>query len=77
MGLWIKARYFSETGGSRKNAIGGVGARGDADERRLREAYREGDADRVRSLRRDPHLRDDDCWLHADDYCISYREPDA
>lgn len=32
MGLWIKARYFSETGGSRKNAIGGVGARGDAGE---------------------------------------------
>jgi protein-L-isoaspartate(D-aspartate) O-methyltransferase len=52
-----------------------IGARSDDREQALREAYREGDADRVRSLRLDPHEPDDQCWLHASDSCLSYAPP--
>ena len=27
----------------------------------------------VRSLRRDPHDRDESCWLHRDGWCLSKR----
>lgn len=52
-----------------------VGARSEEREQALRDAYREGDADRVRSLRLEPHAPDDGCWLHADDCCLSYDPP--
>ncbi len=29
----------------------------------------------IRSLRRDRHAREPDCWLHARDLCISTRAP--
>jgi len=51
-----------------------IGARDDDQEQALRDAYREGDAERVRSLRRDPHSRETDCWMHQDNFCLSYRE---
>lgn len=38
---------------------------------RLRQAYRRGDHERVRSLRRDEHPLDPQCWLHAPRFCLS------
>jgi protein-L-isoaspartate(D-aspartate) O-methyltransferase len=51
-----------------------IGARSDEGDLALRDAYREGDADEVRSLRRDIHDRSAACWLHFGDACISYAE---
>lgn len=42
----------------------------------LAAALARGDAQSVRSLRRDPHPPDDMCWLHADDVCLSRRDSD-
>jgi protein-L-isoaspartate(D-aspartate) O-methyltransferase len=45
----------------------------DAD-RALGEAFaRMAEADGVRSLRRDAHPREPECWLHGRDYCLSAR----
>lgn len=54
-----------------------AGGRDDAGNRRLAAAYARGDAARrrVRSLRRDAHAEGPDCWLHADDFCLSELEP--
>jgi len=49
------------------------GGRTDSGNDALRISYAEGDADRVKSLRTDPHVQSDDCWLHTNDYCLSYR----
>jgi len=49
------------------------GGRTDAGNDALRVSYAEGDADQVAALRTDPHAQSDDCWLHAEDYCLSYR----
>jgi hypothetical protein len=37
----------------------------------LRRAYSDGDTREVASLRRDPHDRDAQCWLHAAQFCLS------
>lgn len=42
---------------------------------RLTEALRDNRADDVRSLRCDPHERDESCWLHGNGWCFSRREP--
>ena len=48
-----------------------VGSR-DADANRcLLESIRRGGWHLVKSLRRDRHERDDTCWLHGDDFCLS------
>ena len=48
-----------------------VGARSEATEQLLDEAFRkEGQAD-VRSLRRDQHNVNADCWLHTSGFCLS------
>lgn len=54
-----------------------VGARDDALDRRLREAYARGDEAllQVRSLRRDDHAEGESCWLHSDDFCLSCLPP--
>jgi protein-L-isoaspartate(D-aspartate) O-methyltransferase len=39
----------------------------------LSNALRTRDIARVRSLRRDPHPEEVDCWLHADAWCLSCR----
>lgn len=52
-----------------------AGARSEEGDQALRAAYREGDADEVRSLRRDPHTRLATCWLHRDEFCVSYAAP--
>lgn len=50
-----------------------IGAR-DADaERELRAALRGGGAETVRSLRREPHARDGDCWMHVPGFCLTRR----
>lgn len=54
-----------------------IGARDDAANARLRDAYAAGRADEVRSLRVDPHDAHPSCWLHGDDWCLSTLEPDA
>ncbi len=51
-----------------------AGARSEQGDGALRAAYREGDADEVRSLRRDAHARSSACWLHTDEFCISCDE---
>ncbi len=31
--------------------------------------------DQIRSVRRDPHAREPECWLHGRDLCVSTRAP--
>ena len=38
---------------------------------KLKEAFQRGDVNSVRSLRRDPHDKDQSCWLHNQQFCIS------
>ena len=52
-----------------------VGARSAPAEARLRKAFAGGEAEAVRSLRRDKHARGRDCWLHGQGYCLSRRSP--
>ena len=51
-----------------------VGARDEPFDRRLREAYALGDdaLSNVRSLRRDDHSEGAECWLHTDEFCLSF-----
>ena len=49
------------------------GARDVRHERLLREAFLRGGADRVASLRREPHASDATCWLHGEGFCLSTR----
>lgn len=50
------------------------GARTDDGNEALRVSYADGDADLVHSVRLDAHDSTPECWLHADDFCLSYRE---
>lgn len=50
------------------------GGRSEAGNDALRAAYAGGDADAVRSLQRVAHPRSADCWLHTEDFCLSYRD---
>jgi protein-L-isoaspartate(D-aspartate) O-methyltransferase len=50
-----------------------VGARDAASERSLRDAFSGPGMADVRSLRRDPHEREADCWLHAPGFCLTRR----
>jgi protein-L-isoaspartate(D-aspartate) O-methyltransferase len=43
------------------------------DEQAIAPAFERGGEDRVRSLRTDAHALGDDCWLHADAFCLSSR----
>ncbi len=45
--------------------------RSDSAEARLARAFADGGHLDVRSLRRDVHSSQPDCWLHAPDYCLS------
>jgi len=51
-----------------------VGGRDPELRRRLRDAFAAGGAEQVRSLRRDGHEPEPECWLHADACCLSRRE---
>jgi protein-L-isoaspartate(D-aspartate) O-methyltransferase len=51
------------------------GARDPDEQRILDAAYREGGFEAVRSLRRDPHEPEPDCWVHCGDMCLSRRPP--
>jgi protein-L-isoaspartate(D-aspartate) O-methyltransferase len=51
-----------------------VGGRDAEIERLLSEAFLRGNCERVSSLRRDPHPREETCWLHAEGFCLSSRE---
>ncbi len=51
------------------------GARDLVHERLLQESYARGGARTVQSLIRTPHARTETCWLHAEDFCLSTREP--
>ena len=48
-----------------------IGARRDDLGERLRQAFQSGEHEGGRSLRRDPHPLDRDCWLHDPDFCLS------
>jgi protein-L-isoaspartate(D-aspartate) O-methyltransferase len=48
-----------------------AGARTSAGSERLRRAYSQGDVREVASLRRDAHRADEQCWLHAPEFCLS------
>jgi protein-L-isoaspartate(D-aspartate) O-methyltransferase len=54
-----------------------AGARTPAGERLLAESYARGGQERVRSLREDAHAPAADCWLHAESFCLSEREPSS
>ena len=62
------ARFFERLGISPC-----LGGREPAHERRLRSALQGGGEEGVRSLRREPHAAEGDCWLHTDAFCLSYR----
>jgi len=64
----FSARFFERLGISPC-----LGGRDPAFERRLRSALQGGGADGVRSLRREPHAAEGDCWLHSEGFCLSYR----
>jgi protein-L-isoaspartate(D-aspartate) O-methyltransferase len=52
-----------------------AGARREEDEALLAHALHDSAGQRaVRSLRRDPHAKDETCWLHGDGWCLSTRE---
>jgi protein-L-isoaspartate(D-aspartate) O-methyltransferase len=52
-----------------------AGARREEDEALLAHALHDSAGQRaVRSLRRDPHAKDETCWLHGDGWCLSKRE---
>lgn len=44
---------------------------------RVAELLRRDHSGEVRSLRTDPHERDESCWLHGEGWCFSRREPAA
>jgi protein-L-isoaspartate(D-aspartate) O-methyltransferase len=50
------------------------GARDPEIARQLTEAFRKETWRSIRSLRRDSHDRNDNCWLHGDDFCWSKKE---
>ncbi len=54
-----------------------LGGRDVAHERLVVQAFsRAGEeSSRVRSLRRDSHAHEKSCWLHAQDFCLSYESP--
>jgi protein-L-isoaspartate(D-aspartate) O-methyltransferase len=51
-----------------------AGARTPAENDALRDAFERGGHERVRSLRRDDHAADADCWLHGAGFCLSRSE---
>lgn len=51
------------------------GARDPDVDRRLALASDRNDTATVKSLRREAHAEDETCWLHADGWCLSRREP--
>jgi hypothetical protein len=48
-----------------------IGARDSASEQLLEEAFKNGGQADVRSLRRDRHDLNAECWLHASGFCLS------
>jgi protein-L-isoaspartate(D-aspartate) O-methyltransferase len=52
-----------------------TGARTEDGDALLRSAFPRG-VDAVQSLRRDPHVADDECWLHVPGHCLSLRPPE-
>ncbi len=54
-----------------------IGARSERGNDLLRDAFRSGSADTIRSLRRDIHKQSESCWLHGDGYCLSTSLPGA
>ena len=52
-----------------------IGGRSNSAEALLHKAFAGGGAESVRSLRRDKHARNRDCWLHAREFCLSRRKP--
>jgi protein-L-isoaspartate(D-aspartate) O-methyltransferase len=51
------------------------GGRAASDEPAIAAAFGRGGQERVRSLRVDAHQPAEDCWLHAESYCLSLRDP--
>ena len=49
-------------------------ARTGTSEQTLQEAFAHGNSGAIRSLRRDEHPRDAQCWLHGPQYCLSLQE---
>ena len=60
------AGFFSEVG-----IFPCIGARDEAAQRRLQEAFASGNWESVRSLRRDIHQETSTCWLHRAECCLS------
>jgi protein-L-isoaspartate(D-aspartate) O-methyltransferase len=50
-----------------------AGVRDPDEDDALRAAFARGDHGEVRSLRRDPHPPESDCWLHGAGFCLSRR----
>jgi protein-L-isoaspartate(D-aspartate) O-methyltransferase len=66
---------FSARSGGRVGFFHCVGARDDGEAAALTRAlYDPAGQGQIRSLRRDPHGREESCWLHGDGWCLSKRE---
>jgi protein-L-isoaspartate(D-aspartate) O-methyltransferase len=66
---------FSARSAGRVGFFHCVGARDDGEAAALTRAlYDPAGQGQIRSLRRDPHGREESCWLHGDGWCLSKRE---
>jgi protein-L-isoaspartate(D-aspartate) O-methyltransferase len=66
---------FSARSAGRVGFFHCVGARDDGEAAALtRVLYDPAGQGQIRSLRRDPHGREESCWLHGDGWCLSKRE---
>jgi protein-L-isoaspartate(D-aspartate) O-methyltransferase len=80
-GTVFRIERLAAPGAFAATAVSGVrifpcaGARSAQAARRLGQVLGRGGQHFVRSLRLDPHAREDTCWLHADGHCFSTRPP--
>jgi protein-L-isoaspartate(D-aspartate) O-methyltransferase len=72
-----EAAGFSARFAERAGIAALFGGRDPERQARLDAAYRGGGRETVRSLRRDPHVREATCWFHDAEFCLSTREASA
>jgi protein-L-isoaspartate(D-aspartate) O-methyltransferase len=74
--FWVQRR---PTGSHAAEFVGPIrmflceGGRHPADEELISAAFERGGEEKVRSLRSDEHALEQDCWLHAESFCLSLR----
>ena len=66
---------YAATFVSRVQVFHCIGARSERGNELLRDAFRSGNSDSIRSLRGDIHKQIESCWLHGEGYCLSTSSP--